>query len=177
MFSKEIIDNDSFLDLSTEAKLTYFLFGMFADDDGILRNAKSIMRLHGLNVSALDELVAENYVIKIEKAVVIRHWKINNLLRKDRYNPSSFPERDEILENKKTKIYYTKSEIENYLSDKNFISLDESNKKSDDDIESDPKLSAENKTENNKKDVMSDDDCLKAMDKLRQTKGINSKYD
>ncbi len=169
MFSKEIIDDDSFLDLSTEAKLMYFLFGMFADDDGILRNAKSIMRLYNLDESTLNELETENYIIRVGKCVVIRHWKINNLIRKDRYNPSSFPERNEIFENKETKIYYTKSEIENYPSDKNFISLGESITESDN-----PKLSAENKTA--AKSNLSDVDLLKEMDELRAKKGLPPKY-
>ena len=169
MFSKEIIDDDSFLDLSTEAKLMYFLFGMFADDDGILRNAKSIMRLYNLDESTLNELETENYIIRVGKCVVIRHWKINNLIRKDRYNPSSFPERNEIFENKETKIYYTKSEIENYPSDKNFISLGESITESDN-----PKLSSENKTA--AKSNLSDVDLLKEMDELRAKKGLPPKY-
>lgn len=170
MFSKEIIDDDSFLDLSTEAKLMYFLFGMFADDDGILRNAKSIMRLYTLDESALNELEAENYIIRVGKCVVIRHWKINNLIRKDRYNPSSFPERNEIFENKETKIYYTKSEIENNPSSMDYIPLGESI------TESDPKLSAENKTTETEKVNQSDDDLRKELDAIRSKKGLPPMY-
>ena len=44
MFSKSITESDDFINLSKEAQSLYFHLCMYADDDGFINNAKSIIR-------------------------------------------------------------------------------------------------------------------------------------
>lgn len=94
MFAKTIVLSDAFLDMPLSARCLYFTFGMLADDDGFINSPKSIMRQCGATEDDLKILVAKQYVLPFESGVVvIRHWKIHNLIQKDRYKPSKLPEK------------------------------------------------------------------------------------
>lgn len=94
MFAKTIVLSDAFLDMPLSARCLYFTFGMLADDDGFINSPKSIMRQCGATDDDLKILVAKQYVLPFESGVVvIRHWKIHNLIQKDRYKPSKLPEK------------------------------------------------------------------------------------
>ena len=47
MFSKTIIDSDTFLDMPLSAQALYFHLSMRADDDGFINNPKKIQRMIG----------------------------------------------------------------------------------------------------------------------------------
>lgn len=86
MFAKTIVTSDVFLDMPLSARCLYFTLGMFADDDGFVNNPKSIMRQTGASIDDLNILLVRKFVISFESGIiVIRHWKINNYLRNDRY--------------------------------------------------------------------------------------------
>jgi hypothetical protein len=92
MFSPAIVASDMFLDMPTSTQALYFHLGMHADDDGFI-GPKKIMRMLGASEDDLKILLAKKYVIPFESGVVvIRHWKVNNLIRKDWYRPSTFTE-------------------------------------------------------------------------------------
>lgn len=88
MFSPVIVCDDSFIDMPTSSQALYFQLGMNADDDGFV-SPKKIMRMVGAGEDDLKILLAKKYAIPFESGViVIRHWKVNNLVRKDWYRPT-----------------------------------------------------------------------------------------
>lgn len=90
MFAKSVIDSDDFLDMPADAQLLYFHLSMRADDDGFI-TPKKIMRMIGASEDSLKILVLKKFVIPFDSGViVIRHWKVNNYLRNDRYNETQY---------------------------------------------------------------------------------------
>lgn len=86
MFAKTIILSDAFLDMPLSARCLYFTLGMLADDDGFVNNPKSIMRQVGASTDDLNLLMLKKFVFSFESGVVvIKHWRVHNLIRKDRY--------------------------------------------------------------------------------------------
>ena len=62
---------------------------MKADDDGFISSPKQITRMVGAAEDDLKLLAAKGFIIPFESGVVvISDWKINNLIRKDRYTPT-----------------------------------------------------------------------------------------
>ena len=89
MFSKTITDSDLFLEMPATAQLLYFHLSMHADDDGFLKNPRSIMRMVGSKDDDMKLLIAKQFLIPFESGVVvIKHWKIHNYIRSDRYKPT-----------------------------------------------------------------------------------------
>lgn len=97
MFSKDITENDNFLDMPLSSQALYFHLGMQADDDGFV-SPKRIMRMLGCQQDDLRILVAKKFVIQFEDGIiVIKHWKINNYLRNDRYKETLHKEKLALL--------------------------------------------------------------------------------
>jgi hypothetical protein len=93
MFAKTIVLSDAFLDMPMGARCLYFTLGMFADDDGFVNSPKSIMRQIGAAEDDLKVLVARKFILPFESGIiVIKHWRINNYLRNDRYNATKYIE-------------------------------------------------------------------------------------
>ena len=91
MFSKTIVDSDAFLDMPLSTQALYFHLSMRADDDGFLNNTKRIQRLTGATDDDLKLLIMKRFVIPFEDGiVVIKHWKMNNYIRKDRYTQTVY---------------------------------------------------------------------------------------
>lgn len=98
MFSRDIVCSDRFLDMPSSAQALYFQYGLEADDDGFVSAPKKIIRLTNASEDDLKILIAKKFVLPFESGVVvIRDWKINNYLRKDRYTPTRFKEEFEQL--------------------------------------------------------------------------------
>ena len=109
MFTKKIIDSDAFLDMPLSAQSLYFHLNMRADDDGFLNNPKKIQRMIGASEDDLKLLIVKRFVLTFENGViVIKHWKMHNLIRKDRYNPTQYIEQLEELDVKKDGSYTEK---------------------------------------------------------------------
>ena len=112
MFAKTIVDSDAFLEMPLSTQALYFHLSMRADDDGFLNNAKKIMRLIGANQNDYDLLVAKSFVIQFEDGIcVIKHWRINNYLRNDRYKPTIYTEQKDLLDVKDNGRYSLKSDV------------------------------------------------------------------
>ena len=89
MMAKSIIKSDKFLEMPMSSQLLYFHLLLDADDDGFINAPKSIMRVIGAKDDDMRVLQAKGYTIPFDSGViVIKHWRIHNSLRKDRYNPS-----------------------------------------------------------------------------------------
>ena len=106
MFAKTIIDSDAFLEMPQSSQNLYFHFAMRADDDGFINNPKSIMRLIGCKDDDANILIAKKFLIPFESGVVvIKHWKIHNYIRNDRYNETKYVEEKSQLEYDENNAY------------------------------------------------------------------------
>lgn len=93
MFARSIVESDAFLDMPLSARCLYFALGMDADDDGFVGNPKSVMRQSSATQDDLKLLIAKRYILSFDSGVVvIKHWRINNYLRNDRYKPTTYVE-------------------------------------------------------------------------------------
>ena len=91
MFAKTIVLSDAFLDMPLSARCLYFTLGMFADDDGFVNSPKGIMRQAGCSEDDMKVLLAKKFLLAFDSGViVIKHWRINNYLQKDRYIPTKY---------------------------------------------------------------------------------------
>lgn len=98
MFAKTIIDSDAFLDMPQSSQLLYFHLSMRADDDGFLNNPKSIMRNVGCKDDDINLLILKKFLIPFASGVVvIKHWKIHNYIRNDRYKETKYKEEKNTL--------------------------------------------------------------------------------
>ena len=89
MMAKSIIKSDQFLEMPMSSQLLYFHLLSDADDDGFINAPKSIMRVIGAKEDDMRVLQAKGYTIPFDSGVIIiKHWRIHNSLRKDRYNPN-----------------------------------------------------------------------------------------
>lgn len=98
MFAKTIIDSDAFLDMPQSTQLLYFHLSMRADDDGFINNPKKIQRMIGCSEDDLKILITKKFIITFESGViVIKHWKIHNYIRNDRYKETTCKEEKSTL--------------------------------------------------------------------------------
>lgn len=106
MFAKTIIDSDAFLDMPLSTQALYFHLSMRADDDGFINNPKKIQRMIGCCDDDLKLLLVKNFIFAFESGVVvIKHWKIHNLIRTDRYKATVYQEEKAQLSVKDNKAY------------------------------------------------------------------------
>lgn len=98
MFSLDVVDTDSFLDLPASSQSLYFHLGMRADDDSFVSSPKRITAMVGAAGDDLKLLIAKGFVIPFESGVcVIRDWRVNNYIQRDRYTPSIYTEEKQRL--------------------------------------------------------------------------------
>jgi len=91
MFSQQIVDSDAFLDMPQTSQLLYFHLSMRADDDGFVGNPKKIIRMIGGGEDDLKILIGKRFLLTFETGVVvIKHWRIHNLIRADRYHETAY---------------------------------------------------------------------------------------
>lgn len=106
MFAKTIIDSDAFLDMPMTSQLLYFHLSMRADDEGFINNPKRIQRMIGASDDDLRMLIAKAFIIPFESGVVvIKHWRINNYIQKDRFKETIYSEERKALFTKKDGAY------------------------------------------------------------------------
>lgn len=109
MFSMKIIDSDAFLEMPLSTQTLYFHLSMRADDDGFLNNAKRIMESIKATQNDYDLLLMKRFIIQFPDGIcVIKHWRINNYLRTDRYKETLYSDEKEMLEIKKSGAYSLK---------------------------------------------------------------------
>lgn len=119
MFSKTIVMSDVFLDMPLSARCLYFTLGMMADDDGFVGNPKSITRQCGASQEDLDILKEKRYILGFDSGViVIKHWCMNNYIKKDRYKQTTYIEEMETLDVDNKGAYTEKSGGKGVMSPK-----------------------------------------------------------
>lgn len=106
MFAKTIIDSDMFLDMPLSTQALYFHLSMRADDDGFINNPRKIQRMIGASDDDLKVLVMKRFILPFDSGVVvIKHWKIHNYIRNDRYKETVYKEERALLELKENGAY------------------------------------------------------------------------
>ena len=90
MISKSIVESDMFLDMPASAKLLYFYLIINADDDGFINGPKKVIRITNSTEDDLKVLMAKSFIYLFETGVVvIKHWKMQNSIQKDRYHKTT----------------------------------------------------------------------------------------
>ena len=123
MFSNLVIGSDDFLEMPDSSQNLYFHLSMQADDDGFVDNWKSIMRMTGKKEDDLKVLIAKSFVIPFDTGIlVIRHWRLNNYIQKDRYKETIHKDEKSHLSMDCNNVYKLDTDcIQNVSSDKNRI--------------------------------------------------------
>ena len=106
MFAKTIIDSDMFLDMPLSTQALYFHLSMRADDDGFINNPRKIQRMIGASDDDLKVLVMKRFILPFDSGVVvIKHWRMHNYIRNDRYKETVYLEEKAQLELKENGVY------------------------------------------------------------------------
>lgn len=79
MFAKTVVLSDKFITLPIEAQALYFHAGVSAQDKGIVNNIRSLARVSGCSLDAIDQLVDAGFLKYIgNDEYEIVHWYENN---------------------------------------------------------------------------------------------------
>jgi len=106
MFSKDITGSDAFRDMPSSSQSLYFHLGMEADDDGFIGAYKTVQRSVGCSDDDLKILLSKRFLLPFKSGViVVKHWLINNTVRKDRYNEIKYLEEKRSLYLKENGAY------------------------------------------------------------------------
>lgn len=106
MFTRKVTDDDNFMALSSSAQALYLHLSMSADDDGFCNQVSISMFKAHASVQDLEALLEKRYIYQFENGViVIKHWRMANALRKDRYTRTTFQEELKQLKIKDNGVY------------------------------------------------------------------------
>lgn len=97
-FAERVVCSTEFLGMSVRAQCLYFALCMRADDDGFVGSPKPVMQIISATETELSELVSKKYIISFEDGVIaIRHWFVNNCIRKVTYTPSVHQDKKRVI--------------------------------------------------------------------------------
>lgn len=106
MFSKDITDGDEFTSMPPTAQCFYFHLCMSADDDGFSNRIRDSMFKAHASTDDFDTLVRKRFIIPFDSGViVIKHWKLHNYIRNDRYHETKYLEEKAQLVLKNNGVY------------------------------------------------------------------------
>lgn len=106
MFTKNVVESDAFLSMPLSSQALYFHLNMKADDDGFVGNPKGIQRLIGAAEDDLKLLIVKGFLIPLDHGVVvIKHWRMHNTIRWDRYTPTVFQDEAQTVYIKQNQSY------------------------------------------------------------------------
>ena len=93
MFTKKVTDSDDFIAMGASAQALYLHLNQGADDEGFTNQVQMAMFKAHASIDDLKVLLAKRFIIQFESGViVIKHWRMHNTLRKDRFTPTNFQE-------------------------------------------------------------------------------------
>ncbi len=91
MFTKKITQSDEFLSMPHSSQNLYFHLNMEADDEGFVNSPKKVMRFINASEDDLKILLAKRFILTFESGViVIKHWKMHNVIRPDRIKSTDY---------------------------------------------------------------------------------------
>ena len=89
-FSRDVLGSEAFCALPPRAQLLYIQLNMAADDDGVVANLRPAMANAGATSRELKALLDARFVLKAGRVHVIKHWRLHNTMRKDRYHQTTW---------------------------------------------------------------------------------------
>lgn len=124
IFSKAIVESDSFLSLTDKAKLGYFYLMLASDDYGFIGNPKRALTgifneeesgLFGtLQEDIINELKEKKFILEFDNGVcVIKHYFMQNVYRKDRLSATNYFKEQNFLELEENNSYKSKVRLIN----------------------------------------------------------------
>lgn len=129
MFTQKILESDEFLDMPFSARCLYVGLNMNADDDGFLNCANKIIRITGASEDDLQILINKRFILDFGNGViVIKHWKMHNTLKKDRYKPTQYQTQFNLLTVKENGAYTERNQSGTNLEPERNHSIDKSSK-------------------------------------------------
>lgn len=115
MFSRDVIGTEWFTDMPATAQMLYIHLSMDADDDGFVVNTKTAVINSHASKDDLSILLAKHYIIKVEEGLyLVKHWRQNNYIQKDRKKQSDYADRLSMFGVKEDGSYTFKSDGGNY---------------------------------------------------------------
>lgn len=94
MLAKTIIESDRFSNMPPETQMLYVRMNLAADDDGFVSNPRGLMRQCGASDDSMKLLITKKFVLTFGHddnfVLLIRHWRIHNYIRSDRYRASAY---------------------------------------------------------------------------------------
>lgn len=106
MLTRKVTDNDNFTALPATAQALYMHLTLNADDDGFCDQISIAMFRAHAKQKDLQALIDARYLLRFENGVtVIKHWRMANTGRADRYTPTVYQEEYQRLTIKPNKAY------------------------------------------------------------------------
>jgi len=106
MTTTQITDSDDFISMPSPAQALYLHLNNGADDDGFNNQIQMAIYKAHASLDDLKILLAKRFILQFECGViVIKHWRMANSLRKDRYTPTAFQEELKMLGIKENGAY------------------------------------------------------------------------
>lgn len=90
--SVDVYESEEYFELSDKAKVLYTHFILRSDDEGVIINPKTAMRLCGAGEEILRELIDSGFVLRVEEIYVIRHWYAHNQIQPTKKTNSLYRE-------------------------------------------------------------------------------------
>ena len=113
MFTKKITDSDAFTELPPTTQSLYFHLCMGADDDGFSNQIRKAMFNAHADRNDFELLVTKKFIIPFDNGViVIKHWRMHNLIKNDRYKETSYIEEKSTLILKDNGVYTVGAKVE-----------------------------------------------------------------
>lgn len=117
MIARSLVDSDAFLDMPSSTQNLYFHLNIRADDDGFIDAPKKIMRSVGAKDDDLKILLSKRYILDFDSGVVvIKHWRMHNLIRADRHKNTHYLEEKELLNVKENGSYTERQPSDNQVT-------------------------------------------------------------
>lgn len=106
MFDTRIVNSDPYLDMPASSQALYFHLGMQADDEGFVY-PKRVMRSVNASEDDLKVLISKKFIVPFESGVVVvKHWHVNNALRRDRTRNTTHTEHRQQLHLDSSGVYH-----------------------------------------------------------------------
>lgn len=112
MFTQKITEADNFTTLPPTTQCLYFHLCMNADDDGFSNKIRQAMFNAHADQNDFEILVQKRFIIPFDCGViVIKHWRMHNLIRADRYHETDYLEEKATLILKDNGVYTDKTNV------------------------------------------------------------------
>lgn len=119
-FDIKLVSSDAFLNMPISAQCLFFHLCIRADDEGFVDRVKSIIKQCGATDEDIEVLKKKRYILTFPESnvIVIKHWKLHNIIDADEFEPTVYAEEKSKLYEKENGAYTFDSRKAEKLSDK-----------------------------------------------------------